>query len=102
MPVYSAYTKQNLVFHFTQGHKGPRIQQLLLEVVDHVTRITAFLKRYLNTGSIARRPGSGQPSKATEDVKELIEQMCLDDESTASELHDLVSSKGHGLQFCGA
>ena len=47
-----------------------------------------------------RRPGSGRRSKITQQVKELVEaQMRLDDETTASQLHKLLISKGYIMSF---
>lgn len=61
-----------------------------------VTRsgILMFLKKYRETGSIARRPGSGRPCKITPAMKALIdEQMEKDDETTAVQIHTLLISK---------
>ena len=45
--------------------------------------------KFYDTGSIARQPGSGRPSKVTAEIKELVEaQMRLDDETTAFQLHN--------------
>ena len=50
-----------------------------------------FLKKYRETGSIVRPPGSGKPSKVMWEVKRLVEQqMCLNDETTAYQLHELL------------
>ena len=44
--------------------------------------ITKFLKLYKETGTIARRPGSGRPTKVTKEVKKVVEeQMKADDET---------------------
>ena len=62
--------------------------------------ISNFLKRYRSTGTIARRPGSGRPTKVTEEVKRVVEeQMRVDDETTAYQLHQLLTSKGYGLSL---
>ena len=52
--------------------------------------IAKFLKKYLETSSISRRPGSGRPSKVTIEIKQFVEQqMRLDDETTAHQLYGL-------------
>ena len=49
--------------------------------------MSAFLARVEQTGDIARRPGSGRPSKRTDDVNDAVERaMREDDETTAKEL----------------
>ena len=46
--------------------------------------ICKFIRRYKETGSIGRRPGSGRPSKITEEIKQIVEeQMRKDDETSA-------------------
>ena len=51
--------------------------------------MSAFLSRVQETGSIGRHPGSGRPTKQTEEVKELIEAaMRTDDETTSKELRE--------------
>ena len=50
-----------------------------------------FLRVYETTHTIQRRSGSGRPSKITPEIKALVEhQMNLDDETTASQLHQLL------------
>ncbi len=45
-------------------------------------------------------PGSGRPTKITEEVKKIVEeQMQKDDETTASQLHRLLIDKGHPLSL---
>ena len=59
-----------------------------------------FIKRYILTGSIRRRPGSGQKSKVTDKRKAIVdEQMRIDDETSAFQLHRLLISKGHYLSI---
>ena len=54
-----------------------------------------FLLKFEETGSIARRVGSGRPSKVTSKIKQIVEeQMRRDDETTAYQLHRLLSEKG--------
>lgn len=46
--------------------------------------IDKFIQRYLQTGTIARKPGSGHPSRITSEMGAIVEeQMHLDDETTA-------------------
>ena len=55
-----------------------------------------FLLRVKTTGSIARRLGSGRPSKQSDEVKETVEiAMHMDDETTVKELREQLTA--HGL-----
>ena len=59
-----------------------------------------FLSRVEQTGSLERRPGSNRPSKVTPQAMAIVEaQMQGDDETTATQLRALLSSKG-SLQHC--
>ena len=52
------------------------------------TTIWKFLREYAMHGSLARKEGSGRPTKITVMVKQLVErQMLHDDETTAYQLH---------------
>ena len=100
--VYTAYTKQRIVYFHRQNLKPPTIQKLLLEEGLVTTRqgITKFLRIYKRTGSVARRQGSGRPSKRSEAVKRIVEeQMRRDDETTAIQLHRLLATKGHAISL---
>lgn len=47
-----------------------------------------------------RMPGSGRPTKITEEVKNIVEeQMRHDDETTATQLHKLLANKGHPMSL---
>ena len=53
---------------------------------------------YHDTLSIGRRPGSGRPSKITAEIKAIVEaQMRVDDETTAFQLHRLLTEKGYSI-----
>ena len=59
-----------------------------------------FLKRYTETHSITTKPGSGRLSKVTAAIKALFEQqMHIDDETTAHQLHQL-QSRGYKIRLC--
>ena len=62
--------------------------------------IAKFIRRYLETGTIARRPGSGRKTKTVEDVKKMVEEaMRRDDETTASQLHTILNEQGFSLSL---
>ena len=59
-----------------------------------------FLKVYMVTGTIDRRPGPGRLSSITWKVKELVEaKMNEDDETTATQLHWRRALKSPCVQF---
>ena len=96
--VLTSYQKQRILFHRSKGLKPPTIARLLLEEENiRVSRISVykFLRRYSETASIARKPGSGRPSTITQEIKQIVEaQMQEDDETSAVQLHALLKSKG--------
>ena len=102
MPVYSHYKKMRILYFSREGHKPPTIVKILAEEGMTASRrgVAKFLTRYGQTGTIARLPGSGRPTKVTQEVKSIVErQMRADDETTAHQLHALLSSKGYTLSL---
>ena len=100
--VYSSYKKQRILYLYSQGLKAPTIAKELKKEKLKCSRfgIDKFIKVYETTGSIARQPGSGRPSKVTAEIKELVEaQMRLDDETTAFQLHRLLTEKGYSISL---
>lgn len=97
---FTTYQKQRILYFYYQGWKAPTIAKLLKQEGLSGSRrgIDKFLKRFLETGSIARQPGQGRPSKITTEIKEIVEaQMRLDDETTAIQLHELLISRGYNI-----
>ena len=101
--VYSSYTKRRILFYSSQDYKPPAIQNMLFDEEGIVTTrqgIARFLKVYCETGSIDQRPGSGRKTKASTEVRQIVEeQMRKDDETTAVQLHHLLETKGYKLSF---
>ena len=100
--VFSDYIKQRILHHYSKGHKAPTIAKLLQEEQLKASRVgvAKFIKHFEDTGTIARRPGSGAPSKVTEEIKRVVEeQMQKDDETTAHQLHQLLLTKGYGISL---
>lgn len=98
--VYSDYIKQRILHHYSKGYKAPTIAKLLQEEQLKASRVgvAKFIKHYQDTSTITRRPGSGRPSKVTEEIKRIVEeQMQKDDETTAYQLHQLLVSKGYSI-----
>ena len=84
--VFSEYVKLRILYHANMGYKGYTIVRLLEEGKVSMFGVYKFLKVYEETGTTARRSGSGRPTKVTVRVKELVEeQMTRDDETTASQ-----------------
>ena len=92
--VYSDY-KERIIYLYNQGFKPPTIKKLIAQEGMLATRegIHKFLVKFTETGCLVRLPGSGRPSKMTLEIKNLVEQqMRLDDETTAYQLHKLLVS----------
>ena len=54
-----------------------------------------LIRKLSQGGSVARKPGSGRPTKVTQQVKDLIEeQMQTDDRTTAAELKHMLEVNG--------
>ena len=101
--VLSTYEKQRVLFYYYEGLYPSQIQSALKVEDIFTTRQTVarFIKRFLETKSICRKEGSGRPSKITGRVLELVEeQMRKDDETTAVQLHSLLTS--HGITKYGS
>ena len=83
---YSEYTKQLVVYHHRHGLKPGDISRILQEEGIMASRrgIAKFVAKFIESGSVAQEPGSGRPSKATAEVRKIIEEaMRMDDETTA-------------------
>ena len=97
--VYSTYKKLRILYLHSQGFKAPTITKMLAKEKLKCSRV-GVAKVYEATGSIARRPGSGRPSKITAEIKDIVEeQMRLDDETTAYQLHRLLTDKGYSISL---
>lgn len=99
--VYSTYKMQRILSHHSQGLKAPTIARILREEEQlRCTRVgvAKFLKKFEETGSLSRRSGSGRRSKITAEIKEIVEeQMQRDDETTAMQLHRLLTNRGYSI-----
>lgn len=61
-------------------------------------RVLKFLRRYRETGTIAHAPGTGQASKLTYQIREIIkDQMKRNDETTGLELQKLLKKEVEGF-----
>ena len=100
--VYSFYKKQRILYLHRKGFRPPTIQKILEKEGLTSTRIGIYklLERFKNTGCITSQPGSGCPSKVTDEIKQIVEeQMSLDDETTTHQLHCILTSKGYNLSI---
>ena len=100
--VFSTYKKQRVLALASQGLKPPTIAKELKKENLQCSRIGVykFLRRFEEDRSIARRVGSGRPSKISTEMKELVEeQMRKDDETTAYQLHRLLVEKGYSVSL---
>ena len=93
--VLSTYEKQRILYYHRDRLLPSQILSALKVEGIVTTRqtIARFIKRFIATASIARKQGSGRPSKITERVIELVEKrMREDDETTAVQLHVLLTA----------
>jgi len=99
--VFDGYTKQRILSFF-DGQRPTQIQHLLEEKGIAVSRqgMAKFIRRYLATGTIAWRKRSGRRCNISDDVKGIVEEeMRRDDETTASQLHVILTRKGYHLNL---
>jgi len=67
--VYSWYEKRRILYYYQHG--------ILLPTRATKTSqagVAKFIKKFKLTGSIARTPGSGRPSKITAEIKKIVEE----------------------------
>ena len=96
MPL-STYAKMRIIVLYSAGNRAPKIQTLLKEEDIVVSRVSVwkFIARFERSGSLARKEGSGRPTKLTPQVMALVEeQMNNDDETTASQLQKILNEAG--------
>ena len=99
---YSEYVKPRALFFHANGLSPLTIANALAKEGLVATRqgLAKFIKRYQETGSVWRRPGSGRLSKVTPVVRIAVkEQMQTDDKTTAVQLSALLQSKGYNLSL---
>ena len=97
-----SYKKQQILYLYSQDLKAPTITKLLQKEKLKCSRlgINKFIKLYETTCFVARQPGSGRPSKVTTEIKELVEaQIRLDDETTALQIHHLLTENGYSISL---
>ena len=102
--VYSTYIKRRIIKLHTSDHLKPSAirDKLLKDESISTTRqgIAKFLKRFRFRKTLLRKPGSGRWSMMTKEVRCLVkQQMRLDDETTAHQLHSLLSDNGFSLSL---
>ena len=86
--------EQRILFYHRLGKSFVQITRCLAEEGHVTTKIGVykFIRRYEETGTISRTPGSGKASKFTTDAKKIIEeQMEKDNETTGVELQKLLA-----------
>ena len=100
--VLSTYAKQRVLAFHAAGLKAPTIKHKLMEEGITVSRVGVwkFLRLYEMTGYLGKLEGSGRRSKVTDEVKLIVEQqMIVDDETTAYQLHKLLLQKNINISL---
>ena len=101
--VHSTYCKQRILYHSSKGLKVPFIAGILKDEENIVvTRMGVhnFIKRFNKRRCLMRAPGSGHPLKVNQEITRLVkQQMRLDNETTANQLHAMLVSKGFDLSI---
>ena len=94
--VYSAYVKQRILFYRQLGKSFVAISLHLTEEGHKTSKmgVYKFLKRYQETETISRRPGSGQASKIFKAKHIIDQQMTKNIESTGMELQNILAKDG--------
>jgi transposase len=81
--VYSSYTQHRILFWARKGMKSTSI-------------VKELLCKYKETGSVVRRIGSGRPPMMTDEMMMVIDEaMEKDDETSATQLQQLLLQRGH-------
>jgi len=117
--VYSEYCKLRILYLRRLGYGPAAISRILLGERLNVTSrgVAKFLKRFRQTGkellnilldkmliywlgTIRQAAGSGRRSVITAEIKDAVEQqMCHDDETTASQLHVILTGMGYSISL---
>ena len=87
--VLSTYEKQRILFYYREGLNPSQIVSAVKVERMFTCRQTVarFIKRFLVSGTIAQKEGSGRPSKITNFVLDVVDHaMRADDETTATQL----------------
>ena len=95
--VYSNYVKQRILHLRRTGKSYSQIADHLATEGHYVTKpgISYFLKTYKETGSIARKPGSGGKRKKSRALLDFIDsQIEKDDEISLFDLQSQLEQKG--------
>ena len=98
--VFNSYEKQQIVYYYQRGYRPPTIANLLCQENLKVSRVgvAKFLKRFVETRSLSRKPGLGRLPSITPEMKALVEaKMREDDKTTAYQLHALLLSHGYNI-----
>ena len=98
--VYSWYKKQRIIYFHGFVYRTPTICQLLQEESLEAIHqgIARVIKKFEETHSLARTPGSGRLSKITDAVKALVERRMREgDETSAHQIHFLLTSQGYRI-----
>ena len=74
--VFSTYKRQRILALASEGLKAPAIVKNLQKENLQCSRVGVhkFLVKYQETGSIARRVGSGRQTKVTAEIKQIVEE----------------------------
>ena len=86
----------------SKGHCAPTIAKLFTEedIIMSWKGVHTFFVQVQQTGDTTRCPGSGWPSKRTDEVKEVIKMaMRADNETTVKELQKKLTNAGHSLSL---
>ena len=91
------YARKRAIYLASRGLNPAQISRVLATEGISYSRVSVWylLKKFAASGSEARKSGSGKHSKITQTVNNIVEnQMQKDDETTASELVQLLQEEG--------
>ena len=100
--VYSSYEQQRILYYYSRGIRSSTIVKILREEKMKASKkgVSKLIKKYIETGSLGRRPGSGRPTKITPAILTIVEdQIQRYDETTAVQLQRILLDHGQPLSL---
>lgn len=83
-----------------RGNNYNCVTCIIMQNISKIQLCLAFYIPVLTKGNVARKSGSGRPSKITLEIKRIVDKrMEEDDETTAYQLYNLLKEKGYSISL---